>query len=140
MAIEDVDSDFVDAISNSKYASRTADTVAFEQLKQILSDSYLNTNTCYLPDKKYNMGLALLILHTYALDDTQAPDAGEGGDNMKGPLNQQKVGDVSIGYGDVASSNSSDGVAGWKQWLMLTRWGAQFVFLMKTFKPTPLVT
>ena len=138
MAIEDVDAAYVDAISSGKYASRTADTASFETLRQILSDSYLNTNICYLPEKKYDMGLALLILHHYALDDTQAPDSG-GDDGMRGPLTGESVGDVTMSYGGV-SFDSSSGVSGWKQWLMLTRWGAQFVYLMKTFKPTPLVT
>ncbi len=138
MAISDVDADYVNAISNSKYASRTAATVTFEILRQILSDTYLNTNTCYLPAKKYDMGLALLILHTYALDDTAAPDKG-GSDAMTGPVTGESVGDVSMSYGGV-SFNSASGVAGWKQWLMLSKWGAQFVYLMRTFKPTPMVT
>jgi hypothetical protein len=138
MAIEDVDAAFVDAISNSKYATRTADTPVFETLRGIQSDTYLNTNTNFLPEKKYNMGLALLILHHYALDDTQQPDSG-GSDGMTGPLTGESVGDVSMSYGGV-SFNSASGVDGWKQWLMLTRWGAQFVYLMRTFKSTPLVT
>ena len=138
MSITDVNAAYVDAISNSKYATRTADTATFEALRQIMSDSYLNTNICYLPAKKYDMGLALLILHHYALDDTQQPDAG-GSDDMKGPLTGESVGDVSMSYGGVSFS-SVGGVKGWTQWLMLTRWGAQFVYLMKTFKPTPLVT
>ena len=136
MALTDVDANFVDAVSNNRYTTQTAVLASFETLRGILSDSYLNTNTCFLPDKKYNMGLALLILHTYALDPSITPDTGGGDDLMKGSVTGESVGDVSVSYGGQASMGV---VGGDKAWLSQTRWGSQFLYLMKTFKPTPLV-
>ena len=135
MALADVTPTYVDTLSNSKYATRTANASEFDALKDMYT-VYLNSSTSAVPDKKYTHGLALLILHHYAMDDTSSPDSG-GDDTMKGSVASESVGDVSIGYGGTPAMGN---VQGWKSWLMLSRWGTEFLYLMKTFKSTPLVT
>ena len=133
MAIEDVTAAYIDRITNSKYTTRTADATELAELKDIYA-IYLNASV--VPDKKYTQGLALLIAHHYALDDSQSPDAG-GSDIFTGAKTSEREGDVSIGYAGLPSTES---VAGWKTYLMQTKYGIQFLFLMKTFKGIPLVT
>jgi len=135
MAIEDVTPAYVDLLSYNKYASRTANSTEFAALKDMYC-VYLNTSTGAVPDKKFTHALSLLICHHYVMDDTQTPDEG-GDDEMTGPVTSESVGDVSIGYGGTPSMGSVDG---WKAWLNLSRYGSEFIYLMKTFKSTPLVT
>ncbi len=67
MALADVTESYVNTITNSKYALRTADAAEFAALKDIYS-IYLNTNTKFMPDKKFTHGLSLLLAHHYSLD------------------------------------------------------------------------
>jgi len=134
LAIEDVTKSYVDLLTDDKYATRTADTSQFEALKTMYS-VYLSGSTLRLPDKKYTHGLALLVAHHYALDDTQAPDAG-GPDTSVGAITTEKVGDLSQVRGAQPYLGQVDGS---KAWLLQTKYGTEFVYLMKTFKPTPLV-
>lgn len=126
---------YVNLLTSKKWATRTADSEEFCQLKSMLS-VYLNPNINAVPGKKYTHGLSLLIAHFYALDDTVAPDSGGSGGTV-GSITSESVGDVSFSYGGVPTSG---GVAGWKTWLTQTTWGTQFLYLWKTFKSTPLVT
>jgi len=135
LAIADVTKSYVDVMTNSKYATRTSDSVEFEALKSQLSDAYLSGKTSRLPDRKYTRGLALLVAHHYALDDTQEPDAG-GPDTSVGAITTEKVGDLTQVRGAQPYLGT---VPGTKLWLLQTKYGTEFVYLMKTFKPTPLV-
>ena len=134
MAFEDVTPSYVNTLSNNKYATRTADSAEFAALKDIYS-VYINSDVCYVPAKKQTMGLSLLILHHYAMDDTAAPDAGSG-KLPTSPIVGEKVGDVSIQYGQ-SPTYSQEKFS--KAWLSLSPWGMQFLYLWKTFKSTPLV-
>ncbi len=127
---------YVDLVSNAKYASRTSDTAEFDALKDLYL-IYLNTNANSFPAKKQVQGLALLVCHHYALDSTKPPDIGiAGGDLTRGAVTSESVGEVSIGYGGMAAAGSIDG---WKAWLSQTVYGSEFIYLMKTFRPSPLV-
>jgi len=139
MAIEDVTPAMVNLVTYNKYASQTADTATFEAIRDLMS-VYLNSSTSAVPDKKYNMGLSLLIAHYYALgEDVLPPDLG-GSDLSHGPLIEESTGDVLVKYDKtIAYSNSESGDT-FLNWLTLTNYGRQFIFLMKTFKPTPRVT
>jgi len=134
MAFEDVTKEYVDLLSNSKYASRTSDTAEFESLKTLQS-VYLNSNADWLPDPKYTRGLALLVLHHYAMDDTENPDEG-GSDEFSGLLTTEKVGDLT----QVRSLPYLSDVSGLKMYLMQTRYGTEFLYLMKTFKSSVFTT
>ncbi len=135
MAFEDCTAAYVNLLSFNKYATRTADAVEFAALKDMYS-VYINTNTCAFPAKKQTHGMALLILHHYAMDDTQSPDAGSS-DTQSGPIVGEKVGDVSIQYGQAPTYSQEKY---WRAWLSLSQWGMQFLYLLRTFKSTPLVT
>lgn len=132
MAIADVTKSYVDLVSYNKYATRTAVTATFEAIKSQQSQ-YLNPGQ--VPDKKYTHGLALLVCHYYALDDTQAPDAGNP-DNKIGPITTEKVGDLTQVRGLQPYIGTVKGV---NTWLMQTKYGVEFLKLMATFKPTPIV-
>ena len=134
MAFADVTKEYVDRLSYSKYASRTAQTTEFEAVKSMMSQ-YVNPSTDAVPDKKYTHGLALLVCHYYAMDDTQSPDAG-GPDTNIGPITHEKVGRLSQTRGLQPYLGV---VPGTKSWLMQTRYGSEFLYLMRTFKPTPIV-
>ena len=135
MAASDVTASYVDLMTYNKYATRTSNSSEFDALKAMYV-VYLNTNTDYLPDAKFTRGLALLIAHHYALDDTQSPDSGSA-DNVVGPITSEKVGQVSQVRGLQPYIGTVDGH---KTWLLQTRWGTEFMYLMKTFKATPAVT
>jgi hypothetical protein len=138
MAIEDVTPEYVDLITYNKYTTRTSNSTEFEALKNMYS-VYMNSNTNSVPDNKYTHGLALLIAHYYALDATQLPDEGQAGDDVNsGTISSESVGDVSIGYG--GNIPSYENIEGWKAWLAKTGYGQEFVFLLRTYRPTPLVT
>ena len=132
MALADVTKTYVDLLTNGKYATRTADATEFDALKDMYT-IYLNASC--VPDKKYTHGLALLVAHHYALDDTQVPDAGSS-DTFTGALTSEREGDISMGYAGPPSTNSIDG---WKSHLVQTKYGMEFLYLMKTFKCTPRV-
>lgn len=135
MAIpEDPSADYVNMVTNNKYTTQTSDAVGFFNLKDMLT-VYINSDTNYFPEKKQIHALALLVAHSYALNDTITPDAG-GSDIQKGSVSSESVGDVSISY---SGGPSTDSVDGWKAWLSQTVYGVQYLYLMKTFKPSPLV-
>lgn len=131
-SITDVTPEFVNLLTYNKYASRTADTVQFEAIR-LMQSSYVNPA---MPAVKYQRGLALLIAHYYALDDTQTPDAGDL-DTSVGAITSERVGDVSRTRGNQPYLGTVDG---WKQYLMLTTYGTEFLYLMKTFKMSPRVS
>jgi len=134
VAYDDVTATYVDLLSNNKYASRTSNSVQFDALKSMYSQ-YLNPNGTIIPSKKYTHGLSLLLCHHYALDDTQTPDLG-GPDTNLGPVTSEKVGELT----QVRGMQPYIGpITGWKYWLMQTRYGAEFMYLMKTFKSSPTV-
>lgn len=134
MAKADVTKTYVDLITYGKYATRTAETVEFEALKDIYT-VYLNASASALPDKKYTHGLALLVAHYYAMDDTKLPDAGSL-DTSSGNITTEKVGDLTQVRGNQPYLGDVDG---WKLYLTQSKYGIEFLYLMKTFKPTPLV-
>lgn len=134
MAIADVTASYVDLLTHNKYATRTADATEFANLKTLYS-VYLSTDTCRLPDAKHTHGLALLIAHHYALDDTQTPDAG-GPDTSVGSITTEKVGDLTQVRGAQPYLGT---IKGANLYLLQTKYGTEFLYLMKTFKPTPLV-
>lgn len=134
MAKDDVTKEYVDLISYGKYATRTADTAEFEAVKDLQAE-YLNTNTDWLPAQKYDRGLALLVCHYYAIDDTVAPDEG-GLDDYSGLLTTEKVGDLT----KVRSLPYMTMINGSKQYLMLTRYGTEFLYLMRTYKSSIFTT
>ena len=134
MSKADVTKEYVDTLTYQKYSSRTSDTTEFEYLKDMY-DVYLNSSTEAVPAAKYTHGLALLVAHHYALDDTQSPEKG-GADTAVGNITTERVG----GLTQVRGAQPYLGtVKGWKTYLMQTRYGVEFLYLMKTFKPTPLV-
>jgi len=138
MAKEDVTPAYVDLITYNKYTSRTSNSTEFDALKDMYT-VYMNSNVYSVPDQKYTHGLALLIAHYYALDDTTVPDNGTPGDDINtGAVSSESVGDVSIGYG--GNIPSYDNIEGWKAWLAKTGYGQEFVFLLRTYRPSPLVT
>ena len=134
MAIADVTKEYVDLLSNSKYATRTSNSTEFEALKTLQSE-YLNSDTNWLPDQKYNRGLALLVLHHYAMDDTSSVDSG-GSDEFSGLVTTDKVGDLT----QVRSLPYMSDVSGFKMYLMQTKYGTEFLYLMKTFKSSVFTT
>lgn len=132
-AFDAVSPDYVNLLTSSKWATRTDNDDEFCMLKDMLS-VYLNESV--VPGKKYTHGLALLIAHFYALDDTTPPDKGAAGGGV-GSLTSESVGDVSFGYSGIPVSSSTQG---WKAWLTQTTWGGQFLYLMGTFRASPMVT
>lgn len=134
MALEDVTAAYVDLVSYSKFATRTANTTEFEAVRDLMS-TYVNPSA--IPAKKYNLALALLISHYYTLDDTQDPDSGSR-DLSRGPLIEETTGDITVRnaetvkYSEIGNS--------FKSWLTLTNFGQQYLYLMRTFKPAPRVT
>ena len=134
MALADVTPEYVDLVSNSKYASRTSNSTEFEAVRNLQLD-YLNTNADYIPDSKFNRGLALLICHHYALDDTSTPDVG-GSDLQAGVATTQKVGELTT----VNSLPYMGTVKGTKMYLMKTVYGIEFLYLMRTFKSSIITT
>lgn len=138
MAIEDVTPTYVDLVTHNKYTSRTADATEFAALKDMQS-VYLNSSIESLPDKKYTHALALLIAHYYALDTSTAPDLGNLGDDLnQGSVASESVGEVSVSYG--GNLPSFESLAGWKAWLSKTVYGQELIGLLKTTRPTPIVT
>jgi hypothetical protein len=135
MGFADVTPEYVDLMTYKKYQSRTSDSTEFEALKEMYT-VYLNRDTNFMPSAKYTRGLALLIAHHYALDDTQLPDEG-GLDTAVGPVTSERVGDLTQTRGLQPYIGT---VPGTKTWLLQSKWGTEFLYLMKTFKPTPIVT
>ena len=138
MALEDVTPEYVNLLSYNKYATRTANTAEFENLRYMQS-VYLNPSA--VPDKKYTHGLALLMCHYYALDNTQAPDQGQNGDDLtRGPVVEETTGDVTVKYDRSIAFTNTENNDTWKNWLTLSEYGRQFLTLMRTFKSAPRVT
>lgn len=135
MAYVDVTKAYVDLVSYSKYATRTADTSEFEAVKSMQSQ-YLNPDTCAVPDKKYTHGLALLVCHYYALDDVTTPDVG-GPDTSIGPVTTERVGKLTQTRGVQPYIGT---VKGSKTYLLQTKYGTEFLFLMSSFKSSPSTT
>lgn len=132
MAFADCTAAYVNVMSYNKYATRTADSAAFAAVKTMQSQ-YLNSGQ--VPDAKYTHGLALLVCHHYALDDTQEPDAG-GADTAIGPVTTERVGDLSQVRGVQPYIGT---VEGRNTYLLQTKYGTEFYYMMKTFKSTPQV-
>ena len=135
MSFVDVTPAYVDLMTYNKYATRTADSAEFDALKDMFT-VYLNSSACAVPSAKYTRGLALLIAHHYAMDDTQTPDAG-GSDLVVGPVTSERVGDLSRTRGLQPYIGT---VKGRNTYLVQSRWGVEFMYLIKTFKATPIVT
>jgi len=132
MAFADVTKTYVDLVSYAKYATRTAVSEEFEALKSMYSQ-YLNPSA--VPNKKYTHGLSLLVCHHYALDDTKSPDIG-GSDKSVGAITTERVGRLTQTRGAQPYIGL---VPGGKTWLMQTKYGVEFHYLMGTFKSTPIV-
>jgi hypothetical protein len=128
----DVTPAYVDLLSNDKYATRTADTPEFDALKSMYGQ-YINANN--FPDKKATHGLSLLICHHYALDNTKLPDVGKP-DTTVGPVTTERVGDLTQVRGLQPYIGT---IKGNDTYLTQTKYGIEFLYLMKTFKPTPIV-
>ncbi len=137
MAIQDVTQSYVNLLTSDMYEDRVSNTAEFEALKQMYS-VYLNDSPCNFPDKKYTHALALLLAHHYQLYPLGSGQSGgsSGEDpSVVGSIIQQKVGDVTITYGDFTASTEAR-----EAWLMQSTWGAQFLALMQTFRSSPWVT
>lgn len=135
MAFVDVTPAYVDLMTYNKYATRTANSAEFDALKDMFT-VYLNRDINFMPSAKYTRGMALMIAHHYAMDDTQQPDEG-GSDLVVGPVTSERVGDLSQTRGLQPYIGT---VKGRNTYLMQSRWGVEFMYLMKTFKATPAVT
>lgn len=148
MGKEQVTPAYVDIITNGQYKSRTSNTAEFEALRDMLASAWLTTNRCYLPDRKFTHGLALLIAHYYTTGPKDvAGGGGSGGsadtpsDSSAGPVTSERVGDISITYGAAAaSSGGGSSSSAMNAWLGESTYGRQFMALMHTFKPHPVVT
>lgn len=136
MAKSDVTADYIDLMTYKKYASRTSVTVELEGIKDQMADAYLNSSTSMLPDRKYTRALALLVAHYYAMDDTQSPDAG-GSDRVVGTVTSERVSEISRSRGNQPYIGT---VKGANTFLLQSKWGVEFLYLMKTFKSAPIVT
>lgn len=131
---EDLDSvtkELVDLLSYGKYATRTSDTVEFNTIKELMSD-YITTN---VPMNKFRRGLGLLTCHYYACDDTQNPEEGDF-DDVAGLITTDRTGERTV----VRSLPYLSDVEGFKMYLMRSRYGTEFLYMMKTFKTTVLTT
>ncbi|TDI74606.1 MAG: DUF4054 domain-containing protein [Betaproteobacteria bacterium] len=135
MAFADVTKEYVDLLSYGKYASRTAMTSEFETIKTMQADAYLNPATTAMPDKKYTRGLALLVCHYYAMDDTQSPEAGAP-DTEFGNITTERVGDLTQVRGLQPYIGQ---IEGWKTYFLQSKYGVEFIALLKTFKNNPIV-
>ena len=135
MALADCTKEYVNLVSYNKYATRTANTPEFEAVRQMQS-VYLNSSVCRVPDEKYTHGLALLICHRYALDDTQSPDIG-GGDTSVGAITTERVGKLTQTRGTQPYIGT---LASFKTYLLQTKYGTEFLFLMGSFKSSPSIT
>lgn len=126
---------YVNTLSNSKYQSQVADTASFDALKEMYM-VYVNADTNYFPEKKQVHALALLVCHHYAMNTDTIPQDSGSSDQQTGSIASESVGDVSISYGGMPSMGSVDG---WKAWLAQSKYGSEYLYLMKTFRPSPLV-
>tara|TARA_Y100001954_G_C15561482_1_gene478848 strand:- start:55 stop:477 length:423 start_codon:yes stop_codon:yes gene_type:complete len=134
--LDSVTAEYVNLLTYNKYASRTANTSEFNEVKDMMC-VYINSG---IGAKKYKHGLALLVAHYYALDDVTPPDVGEeGSDITKGPITKEKAGDVEKMYDTTNKSTVSDGMQ-YKEWLRLTVYGREYIWLMRTVRSTPRVT
>ncbi len=132
MAFSDVTKEYVDVLTYNKYASRTAETVAFEIIKDQMS-VYLAPQG--MPDKKITRGLALLVAHYYAMDDTQSPDIGSP-DTEFGNITTERVGDINQTRGLQPYVGT---IEGYKNYFLLSRYGVEFLMLMKSFRNNPIL-
>ncbi len=133
MAFEDVTPSYVNVVSHDKYTDQTSDTEKFDALKSIYSQ-YLNA--AQVPNKKYTHGLALLICHYYALGSDVIPPGKGSPDTSVGPITSEKVGQLSQTRGLQPYIGT---IAGFDTWLVQSPYGVEYLFLMRTFKPTPIV-
>ena len=132
---------YVNLVSYNKYASRTANSAEFEEVK-VMMGQYINDNA--FPEPKAKHGLALLVCHYYALDTTEGPDEDSGGsagdDLTRGPIVQEVTGDMSVTYDRYSQAGAATETKAIDLWLMQTLYGKEFLFLKTTFKPLPTVT
>lgn len=132
MSFADVTKEYVDVLTYNKYASRTAVTVEFEIIKDQMS-VYVAANG--MPDKKFTRGLALLVAHYYAMDDTQAPEAGNP-DTEFGNITTERVGDLSQTRGLQPYIGT---IEGHNTYFTQSRYGVEFLMLMRSFKNNPVL-
>ena len=136
MAYEDVTKEYIDLISYNRYASRTSNSTELDAIKTLQAE-YLTNDWDWIPEKKYNRGLALLVCHYYAMDLEAGPDDGSGmEDTIAGLLTTDKVGDITKVRGLPYLGN----VDGAKMYLLQTKYGTEFLYLMKTFKSSVFTT
>ena len=135
MAIENVTKEYVDLVSYGKYASRTSNTTEFEAIR-LMQSIYINSSVDRVPASKQDHGLALLICHYYALDDTKSPDVG-GSDTAVGAITTERVGKLTQTRGVQPYIGT---MKSFKSYLMQSKYGVEFIFLMNTFKSSPSVT
>ena len=129
---------YVNLVSYNKYASRTADTSEFNEVKEMMGQ-YINDGEWPAPKAKH--GLALLVCHYYALDDTQDPDEGsQGSDLVRGPIVQEVAGDMSVTYDRYSQATAATITKDQDLWLLQTQYGKEFLGLRRTFKCGPHVT
>jgi hypothetical protein len=129
---DDVTKAYVDLLTGKKYAARTNDSTEFSAVKDMQSQ-YINPKQ--FPDKKATHGLALLVAHFYAMDDASPPEIGDS-DITRGAITGESVGDASFSY---SGGTPSESVSGWKAYLTQTKYGSEYLYLMRTFKCTPMV-
>lgn len=142
MALSDVTPAYVNVITNSIYAARTADVVEFPLLRSIVAN-YMNESVW--PSEKFKLGIALLMSHYYAMWGTASgvPGGGATGgvsDSAAGAIQSEGVGNVNRSYGSIAAAGSTSTVSIPTEWFMLTTYGKQWLSLMKSFKACPDVT
>ena len=133
MAFVDCTKEYVDLMTYSKYASRTANSAEFDAIKSQMADAYLSSSG--MPDKKYTRGLALLVAHYYAMDDTSTPDVG-GEDLSFGNVTTERVGDLTQVRGLQPYLGQ---ISGHKSYFLQSKYGLEFLALMRTFRNNPIV-
>ena len=136
MAVDDVTPEYVDLLSHGKYILRTTNTMEFNAVKTLQLE-YLNTNTEYVPDKKFNRALGLLICHYYAMDTMKSPDEGGASeDSLSGVVTTEKVGEITR----VSTLPYLGRMDATKMYLLNTVYGIEFLYLMSTFKSSIITT
>lgn len=132
MPLSDVTASYVDLITNSQYTARTSDWGEFEDVKGMVS-VYMSESAW--PAQKYKHGIALLMAHYYAQTGNTSGQSVISDAN--GPVASESVGDVSRSY---TTQSTSSGTVLDTSWLSSTRYGREWLMLMRSFRPQPSVT
>jgi len=132
MPLSDVTAAYVDLITNSQYAVRTANSTEFAEIRDLVS-IYMSERAW--PTSKFKHGIALLMAHFYAQTGntsgtSQIPDVG-------GSVASESVGDLSRSYKTESGGGSS---AMSTEWLSSSRYGREWLTLFQSFKSSPSVT